>query len=84
MRTTLSLDPDVAAMLERLRKQREVGLKELVNEALRDALARMSGGGVPRPGKRFRTQPVDLGRCSLPSLDDVSEALAFSEGDAFR
>ena len=83
MRTTLSLDPDVAAMLERLRKEREIGLKELVNEALRDALARMSTGGA-RPGRRFRTQSVDLGRCFLPSLDDVSEALAFSEGDAFR
>jgi Ribbon-helix-helix protein, copG family len=82
MRTTLSLDPDVAAMLERLRKERDVGLKELVNEALRDALARMSES-IPRP-RRFRTQSVDLGRCFLPSLDDVSEALAFSEGDAFR
>ncbi len=84
MRTTLSLDDDIAAMLERLRKERDIGLKELVNEALRDALTRMSGGGAPRPGRRFRTRSVDLGRCSLPSLDDVSEALAFSEGDAFR
>ena len=83
MRTTLSLDADVAAMLERLKKERDVGLKELVNEALRDALTRMSGG-APRSGRRFRTRPVDLGRCALPSLDDVSEALAFSEGDAFR
>jgi hypothetical protein len=83
MRTTLSLDPDVAAMLERLRKEREVGLEELVNEALRDALPRMSGGRA-RPGRRFRTQSVDLGRCCLPSLDGLAEALAFSEGDAFR
>jgi hypothetical protein len=83
MRTTLSLDPDVAALLERLRKERDVGLKELVNEALRDSLSRMSGGN-PRRGPRFKTQEVDLGRARVPSFDDVAEALAVAEGDAFR
>jgi hypothetical protein len=35
MRTTLTLDDDVAAALERLRRSRRIGLKRLVNEALR-------------------------------------------------
>ena len=35
MRTTLTLDEDVAAILERLRKSRDTSLKDLVNEALR-------------------------------------------------
>ena len=35
MRTTLTIDDDVAAELERLRKARDAGLKDLVNEALR-------------------------------------------------
>jgi hypothetical protein len=34
MRTTLTLDDDVAALLKRLRKTREGGLKELINEGL--------------------------------------------------
>ena len=33
MRTTLTLDDDVAAILERLRKSRDASLKDLVNEA---------------------------------------------------
>ena len=41
MRTTLTLDDDVAAMLERLRKAREQSRKELVNEALRQGLKQM-------------------------------------------
>jgi hypothetical protein len=35
MRTTLTLDEDVAALLERVRSQRSLGLKQAVNEALR-------------------------------------------------
>src|SRR5262245_10276771 len=35
MRATLTLDDDVAAILERLRKRRDASLKDLVNEALR-------------------------------------------------
>lgn len=35
MRTTLTLDEDIASQLRQLRKLRGVGLKALVNEALR-------------------------------------------------
>ncbi len=38
MRTTLTLEKDVAAMLERLRKSRDASMKALVNEALREGL----------------------------------------------
>jgi hypothetical protein len=82
MRTTLTLDDDVAALLERVRKLRKAGLKEIVNEALREGLARMVR---PRArARRYRTPEVSLGRCLLPSLDDVSEALAVGEGEGFR
>ena len=39
MRTTLSLDDDVAALLEKVRKAKDASLKEVVNAALRDAEA---------------------------------------------
>ena len=42
MRTTLTLDDDVAALLERVRKARRAGLKDTVNEALREGLRQMS------------------------------------------
>ena len=82
MRTTLSLDDDVAALLARLRQARKAGLKQVINEALRLGLEQMTA--PPRPRKRYRTQAVSLGRCLAGSLDDVSEALAVAEGEAFR
>jgi len=81
MRTTLSLDDDVAAALERLRKGRDASLKEVVNEALRRGLRQMDR---KQRRSRFRTRTVDLGRCRIGSLDDVAEALALAEGEAFR
>jgi hypothetical protein len=41
VRTTLTLDDDVARLLERVRKRRGITLKELVNKALREGLARL-------------------------------------------
>jgi hypothetical protein len=38
----------------------------------------------PRAPAPYRTQPVDLGRCRLPNVDDVASALAAAEGEAHR
>jgi metal-responsive CopG/Arc/MetJ family transcriptional regulator len=40
MRTTLTLDDDVAAALDALRRREGVGLSEAVNRLIREALAR--------------------------------------------
>jgi hypothetical protein len=82
MRTTLTLDEDVSALLERLRKNRKVNLKILVNEALRRGLQEMIRPS--RRGKPYHTQSVSLGRCLVGSLDDISEALAIAEGEDFK
>ncbi|HTP49892.1 MAG TPA: hypothetical protein VMK42_04260 [Anaeromyxobacteraceae bacterium] len=79
MRTTLTLDADVAAQLERVRKARNLGLKEAVNEAMRRGLVAMSAPETPR--ERFRTKTASLGECRLPSLDNVEEALSVAEGE---
>jgi hypothetical protein len=49
MRTTLTLDVDVAALLERVRRARNATLKDTVNEALRRALRGMAAS-VLSPG----------------------------------
>jgi hypothetical protein len=64
MRTTLTLDPDVAKMIEdevhRVRKP----LKQVVNDALRRGL---TGSGGRRPARRYR---VGVHRAVLrPGLD---------------
>ena len=83
MRTTLTIDDDVAAELERLRKARDAGLKDLVNEALRLGLRQMTAK-PERPRKPFRTRSVDLGECRLPNVDNIAEVLAFAEGEDFK
>ena len=81
MRTTLTIDDDVAAMLEQLRKKRGTGLKDLVNEALRRGLRELE----MRPKLRtpYRTRSVDLGRVRIASIDNIGEVLAIAEGEDF-
>jgi hypothetical protein len=82
MRTTLTLDDDVAALLERVRRERGAGLKETVNDALREGLRRLE---QPRPERApYRTRPTSLGRCLIGTLDNVADALAIAEGESFR
>ena len=82
MRTTLTLDDDVAAALERLRKTRKTRLKELVNEALRQGLQVM--GARPKRRATFRTRSAALGQLKIGSIDNVAEALAMAEGESFK
>lgn len=82
MRTTLTLDDDVAVLLRRLRKDGRGGLKQLINEGLRRGLAAMN---APSPRKKpYRIRPVSLGRCLVGSLDDVAGVLAAVEGDRHK
>jgi hypothetical protein len=83
MRTTLSLDSDVAALLKRAQKVRKASFKTVVNDAMRQGLKDLLAPPA-RPKKPFRTQSVSLGRCLVGSLDDVAEVLATVEDEAFR
>jgi hypothetical protein len=82
MRTTLTIDDDVAAVLERLRRVHEQSLKDLVNEALRRGLREMDSR--PKRQKPFRTHAVDIGRCRIGSIENVAEALAIAESESFK
>jgi hypothetical protein len=82
MRTTLTLDPDVAARIERLRTERGASLKGLVNQALRLGLRHIEE--PPEGPDAYTTPSESLGGCRLPTLDDVAEALALAEGEGFR
>ena len=82
MRATLTLDPDVAALTERMQRARGQSFRAIVNEALRYGLRTMAK--PPRAAVDYRTPAVDLGRCRVGSLDDVAEVLAVAEGEDFR
>lgn len=79
MRTTLTLDDDVAALLKRIAAKERGSFKALVNRALRLGLAALT----ERPPRRtpFRTAGFDLGPSLVGSLDNVEEVLARVEGE---
>jgi hypothetical protein len=78
----LTIDEDVAALLARLRKDRDGSLKDIVNEGLRRGLQEMAA----RPKRRepFRTRSVSLGRSRVRGVDNIGDTLAVVEGEAFR
>ncbi len=82
MRTTLTIEDDVAAELERLRRARDARLKDLVNEALRRGLQDMTAPSKKR--KPFRTRSFDGGRLLVASIDNIAELLAEVEGECWR
>jgi hypothetical protein len=82
MRVRLTIDDDVAAMLERLHRSRDASLRDLINEALRRGLRDMNTPSRQR--KPYRTPSVDLGTPRFPNIDNVAEVLAIIEGEAFR
>jgi metal-responsive CopG/Arc/MetJ family transcriptional regulator len=83
MRTTLTLDDDVAVALERVREQRgATSLKELVNEALRRGLRDMSSR--PKTREPVRTRSVALGRLRIAGVDKIAEALSIAEGETSK
>ena len=82
MRTTLTLAADVVALLNRERARSKKPLKQVVNEALRAGLTRMTES--KQRAEKYRTETVSLGGCLLPSLDNVAQVLAIAEGEGHR
>ena len=79
MRTTITLDRDVAARLERLRAHRP--FKELVNDALRRGLDALEE--CVQPPEPYRMSTVE-GRPARTDIDNVAEVLAEIEGNGYR
>jgi hypothetical protein len=73
MRTTVSLDDDVAAAVARLRRDRSLGLSEAVNELARAGLA------VKQRARPFRQRATRL-ELKL-DVTNVAEALEVLEDD---
>jgi hypothetical protein len=79
VRTTLTLDDDVAVRLERLRRSGRT-LKDVVNEALRAGLDALEEPKT-RPRKQYTT-PMDLG-LRIP-VDDISEVLDLLDEEMWK
>jgi len=78
MRTTLTLDPDVAAKAKKGAAKLRQPFKKVVNDALRIGLAAVL---APPPARPYRTKPRPLGLREGFSYDNISELLARAEGE---
>jgi metal-responsive CopG/Arc/MetJ family transcriptional regulator len=76
MRTTVTFDDDVAAAVDRLRRERSIGLSEAVNELIRAGL-RMKPA---KPGFRQGSRSIGL----RIDVSNVAEALEVLEGPGRR
>lgn len=76
VRTTLSLDDDVAAAVQRLREERHIGLSDAVNELIRAGLA------APARRSTFRQRTANLGL--RIDVSNVAEALEHLDGAEAR
>ena len=76
MRTTLTLDPDVAAMLKKEMRQQKATLKETINKALRAGL--QAAETAQQAQEPYRIKPWNTGPF-LINIDCVSDALAIAD-----
>jgi Arc/MetJ family transcription regulator len=82
MRTTLTIDDDVAAELAKLRRKGDLTLKELVNDVLRRGLRQL--GERPKKHRPFRTRTFDVGEPLIGNFDNIADVLARLEGENFK
>jgi hypothetical protein len=78
MRTTLTLDPDIAAKARRGAAKLHKPFKEVINAALRVGLDEIL---APPAAKPYRTKPRPLGLRRGFSYDNISELIAAAEGE---
>jgi hypothetical protein len=78
MRTTLTLDSDVAAKVKRGAKKLGKPMKELINDALRIGLDSVLN---PPAAKPYHTNPRPMGLRPGLSYDNIAELLAIAEGE---
>lgn len=81
MRTTLTLDSDVADMAQALSRATGKAFKDIINDALRRALPEMQQA---RPLDPYVTKPHHMGLRPGISLDNVQELLSRIEGEDAR
>ena len=73
MRTTLTLDPDVAAMLKKATASGDLSFKDIVNNAIRKGLEKAAASDRLR--RRWVQRPWPNGGGQLPSPAEIKRVL---------
>jgi hypothetical protein len=69
----MTIRDDIAVELKRLRKERDLSFKDVVNEALEQGVERMRQ--KPKRKTPFKMKTVDLGPLLYPSVKDALQAM---------
>jgi hypothetical protein len=78
MRTTITLDADTAALLQRLVREQGISFKQAVNDAIRAGLR-------ARPAKKpFRTRTAKMGEPTVDLDRALQIAAAFEDDELVR
>jgi len=81
MRTTLTLEPDVAGKIKAEMRRTGHSFKQVVNDMLRQAyLLRQPKPAAPP----FQVKARSLGEFSHLNYDDISELIEYGEGPSHR
>lgn len=82
MRTTITLDPDVAALIDREMKARRVRFKDAVNDALRRQLGGGTAPTLSLPSRDLGAAAVDLTTANrlAAELEDDELARKLTQG----
>lgn len=76
MRTTVTLEPDTAAFIQRWMRERGLSFKEALNEAIR----RAARAATPETSETFRTQTAAMGTPTV-NLDRALQLAAELEDE---
>jgi hypothetical protein len=80
MRTTVTLDPDVEALLRRVMRKSSLSFKAALNQAIRDGLSRP----VPRRARPFELTTYRMGRPLVPLDRALALAAAMEDEEIIR
>jgi hypothetical protein len=83
MRTTLTIDPDIALALDRVREREALSFEEVVNQALRRGIRAMDSERERAPRQAYHVRIWKRGGMRV-SVDNVTEALDWAEGHGRR
>lgn len=81
IRTTVTLDDDVAERVKRESRARGASFRDTLNDLLRSALLNLGNRPSPKP---FKIEPFEMGYKAGLNHDNVESLLEYGEGEQHR
>lgn len=80
MRTTITIDEDIAIKLRTIQRDSEQSFKTVVNSVLRKGLIERE----QKTEAQLSTPTLNLGTCRYPDIDNISDMLEAAEGKEYK